>query len=271
MPVPRRAAVIGAVACWAVATGYFAATGYRLDGLVPPRLPAAALLALGALAGGSYAAGYRVSPVAIIGGLVLSAPVLFEPAGAPDPSLGRGIDSLSLVIGAYLAGILVAIEYAARNPGRIRAWFTPRTIAIGVAGGVLHAVVVRAIYASVRHAPIWDGSVILEPIVLLAVSYILVGQLLVGAVTAVMLVRHRLVTPLVALTALFSWLSYRTWLSLEATRELGATPGISPQPDALYVALWFVPLTIALVLGGLEYLLRARVSAGLPGSGSVAE
>ncbi|ELZ01539.1 hypothetical protein C482_07184 [Natrialba chahannaoensis JCM 10990] len=271
MPSPRRAAVIGAVACWAVATGYFAATGYRLDGLVPPGLPAAALLALGALAGGSYAAGYRVSPVAILGGLILSAPVLFEPAGAPDLSLGREIDSLALLIGAYVAGTLVVVEYAVRNPGRVRAWLTPRTIAIGVAGGILHAVVVRAIYTYVRHASIWDGSVVLEPFVLFVVSYLLFGQLLVGAVTAVMLVRYRLLTPVLGLTALFSWLSYRTWLSLEATRELGATSGISPQPDALYVALWFVPLTIALVLGGLEYLLRARVSAGLPGSGSVTE
>lgn len=259
-----RAAFAGALALPFVALGYVVVFGYGTDGLVPSGAVAVFLTLIGALTAGSFAAGYIVS--AIVAGLTVLAlgPLWFLP---PDPPLGTSTaaDATTPMLAVLLFAVgVTVIEYGIRNREVVVDWFTPRTIAVGLASGSIHTVAVFWASAFVRQESVLgqfaflDLSVVIDPIIVIVTLYAVLGLSLVGAVPAIALYRLHLVTPLIALGVLFGWTYWSAWHSLETYRETGgAAASISPEMDGIYTFLWMVPLAAICAVGLLEYGLRS--------------
>ncbi|MFP8951579.1 hypothetical protein ACLI4Z_01220 [Natrialbaceae archaeon A-arb3/5] len=255
-----RAAVLGSVALPVATAGYVAVADYVFEGLLPPGHLAVLLVVLGALIGGAYATGNRVSAVAAVIALVGLGPLWFVPLEqlSTDPIADAATGPVLAVL--VLALYLVGIEYGIRNREHVLDWLTRRTIGVGLAGGLVHAIVAFQTYAFIRQEPLSSLITPSQPAEVLVVLYIMTGLVLLGGVPTVLLYRLRLGTPGIALITLFSWVSYSSWQSYETARELGVDPGISPRADTTYVFLWMVPLIGVCVLGVLEFHLRSAVT-----------
>ncbi|RQG86902.1 hypothetical protein EA462_14680 [Natrarchaeobius halalkaliphilus] len=252
-----RTAALGSVSLPAIASIYFVATGYGLEGVVPPALLGVLLVGLGAILGGAFAAGYPASVGLSLVALVVLGPLWFVPIERPLSAPSADVATGPVLAVTILAVYLLAAEYGVRNRKRVFEWFTTRTLGVGLIGGGIHAVATIWMSAFVRQESIELGAVTLVSAV--TVLYGAGGLVALGAVASIALYRLRLVTPVVTLAALFSWTFYSTWESLETVRETGADPGISPRADTIYVVLWMVTLVAILVVGALEYSLRSVV------------
>lgn len=126
----------------------------------------------------------------------------------------------------------------------------PKEIAAaGLLGGLVHAIVAGGL-----HNYFFGGGLfgLDDPSITLFSVYVICGALLLGAVPAVLFVHRRLVTPgvtvgTIALVALLS-----SSPGPESARAAG------PSNFAFYFIWWLAPLAIALVVGGVEHLLRSR-------------
>ncbi|WP_231990839.1 hypothetical protein [Natronobacterium gregoryi] len=260
LPADRteRAALTGALTAPVTALGYVSVFGYGTDGLYPPGAVAVGFAITGALIAGSYAAGYLASAAGSTLAVLVLGPLWFLP---PEPQLGSptAADATTPMLAALLlAAGLVVTEYTLRNHGTIRNWLTPWTVAVGVAGGSVHALAAFWASAFVRQEPILEQFVSLEPVTMVVTLYALLGLVLVGAVPAVAFSRRRLVMPTIALGALFVWTYLSAWESLATHRETGgAAASISPAIDGLYVFLWMGPLAVVCAVTLLEYGGRA--------------
>jgi hypothetical protein len=150
---------------------------------------------------------------------------------------------------------------------KLAGWFTPETIRVGLVGGIVYAIIALWVYTFVRQDSFWDPFFPSQFAGALLIVYVAVGLILLGGVSIALLYRSRLVSPLVVLISLFSWVSYRSWQSFEAARTAGVDPGVTLRPDAAFLFLWFLPLGVLFLFGAIEYVLRARLN-GSSGTGS---
>lgn len=142
------------------------------------------------------------------------------------------------------------------SKNKLTAWFTPATIRVGLAGGIVYATIALWVYSFIRQESFWGLFFPVQYAGAVALVYVIIGLLVLGGVSVALLYRNRLVSPLVVLVSLFSWVAYRSWQSFEAARAVGADPGVSFRPDAAFMALWFIPLGIVLCFALVESLIR---------------
>ena len=252
-----RASLAGTLTLPLIALGYVVVFGYGTDGLFPPGAVAVFLALIGALIAGSFAAGYIASAIVASLAVLALGPFWFLP---PDSPLGSptAADATTPMLAALLiaAGVIV-IEYGIRNRKAVVDWFTPQTIAVGLAGGSVHTVAVFWTSAFVRQESMLGQLPSLDPIVVIVTLHAILGLGLVGAVPAIALYRLQLVTPPIALGVFFGWTYWSAWQSLETYRETGGeAAGISPEMDGIYTFLWMLPLAAICAVGLLEYGLR---------------
>jgi len=253
-----RAVLSGALALPFIGLGYVVVFGYGTDGLFPPGAIAVFLALIGALIAGSFAAGYIVSAIVTSLAVLTLGPLWFLPPD-PPPGAPTAADATTPMLAALLlAASVIVIEVGTRNREVVIDWFTPRTIAVGLAGGSVHTLVVFWASAFVRQESVLGQFASLDPIVVIVSLYAVFGLGLVGAVPAITLYRLRLATPPLTLGVLFGWTYWSTWHSLETYRETGgAAASISPKMDGIYTFLWVVPLAAICAVGLLEYGLRS--------------
>lgn len=130
-----------------------------------------------------------------------------------------------------------------------------QTLIAGVLGGLLHFIVVGGFYVYLYGPELFGystttnsfGLVRSEPFLL----FIIFGAFITGAVPAMLLVKWRLVTPPLAIVAVvLGWLLFTPGELEQNWRAAG------PPTFAFYFVLWYVWIFIAILLGGLEYLIR---------------
>ena len=133
---------------------------------------------------------------------------------------------------------------------------TRDAVLLGLACGLLHALVALWAYASIRPGSFGEVFSPEQAAGALLLAAACLGLVVLGAVPAVLLYRRGLVAPVVTLIVLFSWSFYRSWQSFAAASEVGATPGVTLRPDSVYVMFWVLPLAIVLVAALAEHLVR---------------
>lgn len=88
--------------------------------------------------------------------------------------------------------------------------------------------------------------------------WILAGSFLLGAVPAFVLTRYRLGSPILVALGAYMIALLTSWSSMiESAHSAGA--GITPTVFDLMTPLWFLPLVVALLFGGVEYWIRSIV------------
>jgi hypothetical protein len=130
-----------------------------------------------------------------------------------------------------------------------------RTLITGVLGGVIHFIVIGGFYVYLYGPELFGystatnsfGLVRSEPFLL----FIIFGASVIGFVPAVLWVEWRLVTPTLAVVGVvLVWLLV---FPMELERNWRAA---GPPTFAFYFVFWFVPVSIAGLAGGIEYLAR---------------
>lgn len=120
----------------------------------------------------------------------------------------------------------------------------------GLLGGLLHLVIAGGVYVYFFGGPLYGFERITD--VGFTVN-VWVGAILLGAIPAILFVHKQLVTPGLTVGAIavaaFLWSSPGP----ESAQLAGASD------FAFYFIFWFVPLAIAIIIGGAEYLLRTRI------------
>ncbi len=84
----------------------------------------------------------------------------------------------------------------------------------------------------------------------------LLGGALLGAILTTLLIRYDLISPIVAVAALFTGAMYQMWQVLQEPYPL--LPGT---PHDLYFIGWPITLGVALAVGGCEWLIRSKLSS----------
>lgn len=130
---------------------------------------------------------------------------------------------------------------------------TGRTLIAGMLGGLVHFVVVGGLYVYLYGPGLFGYSTTtnsfarFEP----TTVYVILGAFVLGALPAVLLAERRLVTPTLTILAFVAVVLLSTPGGLErAPRAAG------PSNLAFYFLLWFVPVFVAAILGGIEQLVR---------------
>jgi hypothetical protein len=206
------------------------------------------LLAVGMLGAGLATAWRQYARIAAVGGaLALLGWVATHAPGIPKPltTLNIGLTVLAVV---FIQA--ASIEYALRNPTKIRRIFTPRAVKVGTVVGVYHALIVFALHA-------WLGFSIafLYTLGNAAIGlWTFGGAFVVGAGVGVTLTRYRLVTPVLVVAGLLSWVTYASSEVAPALRD--GNTAIGGTVFYYYEWGWYVVLLVALIVGLLEYVLR---------------
>lgn len=133
---------------------------------------------------------------------------------------------------------------------------TRDAIFLGLACGLLHALVALWAYASIRPGSVVEVFSPEQTAGALLFALACLGLVVLGAVPAVLLYRRGLVAPIATLVVLFSWSFYRSSQLFAAASEVGATPGMTLRPDSVYVMFWVLPLAILLSVALAEQLVR---------------
>lgn len=162
------------------------------------------------------------------------------------------------VVGLPALVLAVPLEYAAR---RTESRLQPtRVEAVALVGGVAHLLAVNWLTETLEHRPFLpeSGELIQADLAGMGLFVVVVsGMILLGAVPVVLAWRARLVMPLVFVLSVLGWATYRTWLrSLETLPPDGPGFGLIPTPLTLYLWGGSLLLAGAVLIGGLEYLLR---------------
>lgn len=123
----------------------------------------------------------------------------------------------------------------------------------GLLGGLFHVVIVGGLYV---HFLGWPSYSFASVYATLGTIYVYGGALLPGAVPAVLYVQKQLVIPGVTVGAI----AIAALLSSPTGSKSAQLAGASD--FAFYFIFWFVPLAIAIIIGGAEYLLRHRIGGG---------
>jgi hypothetical protein len=130
---------------------------------------------------------------------------------------------------------------------------TERTLLAGVIGGLLHLVVVGGLYVYLYGPELFGYSATTNSFAPFGPTtvYVVVGAFLLGALPAVLLAERRLVTPALTVLAFVAGIVLMLPQGLEPRWKAAG-----PSDLAFYFLLWFVPLFVACVLGGIEALVR---------------
>lgn len=130
---------------------------------------------------------------------------------------------------------------------------TGRTLVAGTLGGLLHLVGVGGLTVYLHGPELFGYSTStnsfsrVDPTTI----YIVFGAVVLGALPAVLLSERRLVTPALTIVAFVAALVLMLPQGLEPRWRAAG-----PSDLAFYFHLWFVPLLVACVLGGIEELVR---------------
>ncbi|MEY7849347.1 hypothetical protein AB7C87_09120 [Natrarchaeobius sp. A-rgal3] len=227
-------------------------------------------VALFAVVGALLATGWRLDcRIAVLAGCM----ALLGTAGWPIVAYGEPPDIVftmggtALVVGPLLA-LAVPVEYLVRTADDRR--FSGRIEAFALAVGVVHLFAVDRLQAVLEGRPMFPSVSELpgiEPAGGLLLGVVSAGLVLLVAVPIVLTWRVRLVSPLGFVLAVFGWAAVRTWrLSLETLPPAGPGFGLLPTPLTLYVWGSSVLVVVAVLFGGLEYLLRRRLAVVPPPS-----
>ena len=240
-------AALAALGAPALVTPYLLALGYRFDGPpVPVWLPLAGLGVTVALA---LARGLRVAPLLAGVAVVALPPAPLFGGPPPAPVVQFAADALFSFVCVLLAAIA---EYAVRQPAVVGRVLPPSVRPAAVAGGVLYT----ALAVGVRFA-LGLGWYTAGPLFLLIVTgWSLLGTVLLGVTVAVAFARYRLVTPALVVLGVTAVAAYDAW-------QFAVSPAAGAGPTLLVLVFvgWFAPLAGALLVGAVEYRLRAAFVA----------
>lgn len=131
---------------------------------------------------------------------------------------------------------------------------TGRTLVAGTLGGLLHLVLVGGLHVYLYGPELFGYSTAtnsfsrVEPTTI----YIVFGAFVLGALPAVLLAERRLVTPVLTILAFVAAIVLMLPQGLEPQWKAAGPPS----DLTFYFHLWFVPLLVACVLGGIEELVR---------------
>lgn len=131
-----------------------------------------------------------------------------------------------------------------------------RALLVGVLGGLIHSLVIGGLYIYL-HGPELFGyspsSNTVEVFELIHI-YMITGSFILGAVPAVLYVERQLISPIVTL------LVFVIGLLLSSPGGLEPGAGQSGATNfAFYFSLWIIPLSIAGLIGGVEYTAKLLI------------
>lgn len=142
---------------------------------------------------------------------------------------------------------------------------TQRALIAGVVGGLLHLVLVGGLHVYLHGPELFGYSTRtnsfsrVEP----TTVYIVLGAFVLGALPAVLLAERRLVTPALTIVAFVAGIVLLLPQGLEPDWKAAGASNMD-----FYFHLWFVPLFVAALLGGIEALVRHLLAEGAPADGS---
>ena len=137
-----------------------------------------------------------------------------------------------------------------------------RTLIAAGIGGLVHAAVVGGLYVYLHGPELFGYSTAtnsfgpFEPFTL----YISIGAVVLGVVPAVLLVDRRLVTPSLAIIVIVAGILLLSPRGLQRRPRAAGPPGYF----AFYFIMWFAPLIVASLAGGIEYGARRLRRADVP-------
>jgi len=242
----------------AALSGYLIAIGYRVPTYHNGLLISPVLIFLFAsfIVGVELRIGFHANLYITIAAAVLYLVLLpWSPLFGPGPDVGTLFDfSGDTLFLAVVLTLIASIEYVVRNQAIARSWFTPKATTWAGGVGVLSAILGLAIRTWAFGIPVGSHSPILAGFVL----WMGLGGFLLGAVPTFLFVREFLLAPGVVVGGCFIYSVIVTWQSLQSIQQSGAAMDATSTTFTLLLVGWFVPLAVALLIGGLEYLLRAR-------------
>lgn len=157
--------------------------------------------------------------------------------------------------------VLIALEGAMRNRRQLLESVSRRTLLASVAAGLAHLLAAVLVAEAAGDAVLGIATELPDgqPVEHAMLALVVLGLVALGAVPALLFARWRLQLPALVVAGGFAFATSRTWRYVQETVHLGA----SPSPMIVYAIFWFVPLALALVVGGLEYLrLHGRSKRG---------
>lgn len=257
-----RDAVAGAVLGPAAAIAYLAAVGYRFDPLVAAPASGAVLslvvtlAVLGAATVLAVRGGVRLAVVALL---------VWLPMAALFPLFGRGPDGhatvleplADLLVGTVVFCVAASAEFVARRPDRVSWLLTPSALRRSTAAATVTTLVVLGTRTALGLS--WGLQTLFG---LALVGWIAAGTALLGFVVTLLALRARLLSPVAVAVGLFAVATAQTLDYLADLATTGAAMGVAFTPVTGYAVGWFAVLALALLAGGVEYVLRARLGAG---------
>ncbi|ELY61341.1 hypothetical protein C491_00747 [Natronococcus amylolyticus DSM 10524] len=173
-----------------------------------------------------------------------------------DLGLGPHFVSFAAVVHTLLfvavgGVVLIALEHAVRNRKRVLESVSRRGLLASLAVGIGHlfAVTLVAEAAGDGVSGIATELFAAQPVEYAMLALVVAGLIALGTVPSLLFARWGLRLPAVVVAGGFALAILRTWRYVQETVHLGA----SPSPMLTYAVFWFVPLALALLVGGLEY------------------
>ncbi|MFB6107017.1 MAG: hypothetical protein ABEJ70_08590 [Halobacteriaceae archaeon] len=264
MDRPSRDALAGAVLGSGAVLAYLAAVGYRVDPLLtaPASGSVLSLVATLAVLGAATALSLRGDVRLAVAGLLV-----WLPMAALFPLFGRGPDGHATVLEPFADLLVVTVvfcvaasaEFALRRPDRVSWLFTPGAVWRSTTAGAVTVLVVLGTRTALGFS--WGLQTLFG---VAFVGWTAAGTALLGFVVTLLALRARLLSPIAVAVGLFA---VATGLTLEYLADLaatGAAMGVAFTPVTGYAVGWFAVLALALLAGGAEYALRARLGVGPP-------
>lgn len=128
-----------------------------------------------------------------------------------------------------------------------------RTLLAGLLGGLLHFVIVGGFYIFLHGPELFGYSPSTNTVEVFEIIhiYIIIGAFMLGAVPGVLFAERKLISPAVTIFVVVLGILLLSPGGLEQRpQQVGASN------FAFYFTMWIVPLTIALIIGGLEYAVK---------------
>lgn len=102
----------------------------------------------------------------------------------------------------------------------------------------------------------------------LELLWVIIGMLVLGSASVFPKLRYNVISPLIVIPLLYIVSLVLMWKRIQAAYQAGVSLQAGPSYLDYVIIFWFVPLSIALVLGGIEFLFRQY--AGVNDDGAAA-
>lgn len=204
------------------------------------------LAALGAVAVGCRT---RLTATATLAALALIGLPFHAPSALHGSLLAVNFPALFALV---VVALVATGEWSIRHPDRARAVFTRRSLRIGLAVGIAHAVVAMLLRSGVFGFELAGPSLFSLGIAL----WMLGGAILIGATPGFLYARYGLVGPALLAAGLFGWSAWTTWQYLADLQESGAVMAAAFTPFTGYLVAWFAVVAVAICVGWAELQLR---------------